>query len=162
LGAAALYQKGLLAHPEGLLILAVGVGAAVVGVLVLFAIVRRAIRPKSKQLDGLSFERYIAGLLPRLGFTDVRLTERYDLGVDIVARKDGITWGIQVKHYGGLVKVDAVRQVVTALNMYGCDRAMVVTNSDFSWPAIELARSNDCVLVDGRELLSWTAGAGRV
>lgn len=57
----------------------------------------------------------------------MQLTEHYDLGVDIVARKDGVTWGVQVKHYSGLVGINAVRQVVVALKMYGCDRAMVVT-----------------------------------
>ena len=98
------------------------------------------------------FEHFVADWLKGRGYTDVRLTEHYDLGVDIVARKDGVTWGVQVKHYSGLVGISAVRQVVVALKMYGCDRAMVVTNSTFSRPAIELARSQDCLLIDGVKL----------
>ena len=104
-------------------------------------------------MTGLEFERYIAGLLKNQGYTNVRLTEKYDYGVDIIANKDGIRWGIQVKRYSSLVKADAVRQVVTALRSYNCDRAMVVTNSTFSHTANELARSNDCVLIDRNILL---------
>ncbi len=94
-------------------------------------------------------------ILPRLGFTGVKLTERYDLGVDIIAQKDSVVWGIQVKHYQGLVRASAVRQVVTALRTYGCDRVMVVTSGRFSRPAIQLASSNRCVLVSGHELARW-------
>lgn len=95
-------------------------------------------------MSGLEFERYVANLLWQKGFTNIRLTEKYDLGVDIIAHKDGIVWGVQVKRCNGLVKAHAVRQVVTALPFYGCDRAMVIT----SRPAIILAESNNCVLLD--------------
>lgn len=129
----------------------------------LFGIFRRLMRrckikhtPRSQMLVGSmswdEFEYFVADWLKDRGYTDIRLTEHYDLGVDIVARKDGVTWGVQVKHYSGLVGINAVRQVVVALKMYGCDRAMVVTNSTFSRPAIELARSQDCLLIDGVKL----------
>ena len=109
-------------------------------------------------MSGLEFERYIARLLKLQGYTHIKLTERYDLGVDIIATKDGIQWGIQVKRYNSLVKAAAVRQVVTALRTYHCDRAMVVTNSVFSRPARELAKSNNCILIDGSALSRWHAG----
>jgi restriction system protein len=96
-------------------------------------------------------------LLCTQGYGAIRLTEKYDYGVDIIAVKDSITWGIQVKRYNGLVKANAVRQVVTALRKYRCDRAMVITNSIYSRVAKELAQSNDCVLVDGNNLEQWQA-----
>lgn len=99
-------------------------------------------------MDGLAFERYVADLLYANGFHRVSLTERYDFGVDIIAEKDGVRWGVQVKRHAGLVKASAVRQVVTGLRMYGCHRAMVITNSTFSATAQRLAKGNDCVLVD--------------
>lgn len=98
-------------------------------------------------MTGLEFERHVARLLKAKDFKHVKLTEKYDLGIDIIAQKDGVNWGIQVKRYSGLVGADAVRQVVTALPIYNCDRAMVVSNSTFSNPAIELAHVNSCVLV---------------
>ncbi|NCU38515.1 restriction endonuclease [Candidatus Saccharibacteria bacterium] len=100
------------------------------------------------QMDGLAFEEYVAALLQRNGYSNVSLTEQYDYGVDIIADKDGIRWGIQVKRYSGLVKASAIRQVFTALNIYGCDRAMVITNSTFSSVAKTLAASTNCVLID--------------
>lgn len=106
-------------------------------------------------MDGLAFEKYVAELLKSQGYTKVTLTERYDLGVDIIALKDGIRWGVQVKRYSNMVKAEAVRQVVTALNKYKCQRSMVVTNSTFSRPAKVLADSNDCVLIGKDELAEW-------
>lgn len=106
-------------------------------------------------MDGLAFEKYVAELLKSQGYTKVTLTERYDLGVDIIAVKDGIRWGVQVKRYSNMVKAEAVRQVVTALNKYHCQRAMVVTNSTFSDPAKILAATNNCVLISKNELAEW-------
>lgn len=99
-------------------------------------------------MDGLAFEKYVANLLKQQGYSNISLTEQYDYGVDIIANRDGICWGIQVKRYSGLVKADAVRQVVTGLRVYGCDQAMVITNSIFSRVAVRLADSNQCVLID--------------
>lgn len=110
---------------------------------------RRNLSMKSiDRMDGIEFERYIAQILRQRGYNNVKLTERYDYGVDIVAEKDGIKWGIQVKRYSGLVKASAVRQVVTGLNIYNCQQAMVITNSRFSNVAQTLAMSNNCVLID--------------
>ncbi len=153
---ASLYHKGYLRDFDQLLFLAVKVGAVVCTlVAIVWLLRRRQAKKSSGKMDGLAFERHVASLLPGLGFTNIRLTERYDLGIDIIAVKGGVTWGIQVKYYRGLVKASAVRQVVTALNYYGCQRAMVVTNSKFSRPAEKLALSNDCALVDGKELARW-------
>lgn len=106
-------------------------------------------------MSGVRFERCVAQLLKRQGFTNIRLTEKYDYGVDIVALKDGVKWGIQVKRYNGMVKAAAVRQIVTALKKYNCSRAMVVSNSYYSRVACELAKSNNCKLVDRAQLSAW-------
>ncbi|HUD06942.1 MAG TPA: restriction endonuclease [Candidatus Saccharimonadales bacterium] len=106
-------------------------------------------------MDGLVFERYVVKLLKKRGFSAIKMTERYDYGVDIIAYKNGVVWGIQVKRYKGLVKAEAVRQVVTGLKKYRCDRAMVITNSSFSRVARDLATSNDCILIDRSALSGW-------
>ena len=107
------------------------------------------------QMNGLEFEKLVVKLLRSQGYSNVRLTEKYDYGVDITANKDGVRWGVQVKRNSNLVKAIAVRQVVTALNKYNCDRSMVVTNSVYSNVAKELARSNDCILIDRSKLIEW-------
>lgn len=115
-------------------------------------IVRNCTLKDVDRMDGLEFEKHIARKLRQQDYHKVRLTERYDYGVDIIAEKDGVRWGIQAKRYSGLVKAEAVRQVIAGLNIYGCDRAIVVTNSLFSSVAQKLAVSNDCVLVDRNSL----------
>lgn len=135
---------------------AVAIGLIVLSLIVVKEIVVRIWKRRKVWLrttnvttmTGLEFERYVVAWLKKRGFTGVRLTEHYDLGVDIIAGKDGITWGVQVKRCNGMVRAAAVRQVVTALRHYNCNRAIVVTNGVYSRPAIELARSNDCMLVD--------------
>lgn len=120
---------------------------------------RHFINHRLMNIDGMSgedFEKYICDVLRKRGYTEVRLTEKYDYGVDIIASKDGVKRGIQAKRYSGLVKAAAVRQVVAGLSVYGCDRALVVTNSVLTKFAIKLAKSNECLLVD-RELLARLA-----
>jgi HJR/Mrr/RecB family endonuclease len=104
------------------------------------------------KMTGMEFEKWVALKLKNHGFTHVHVTEQYDYGVDILAIKDGVRWGVQVKRHSSLVKAEAVRQVVTALNHYKCDKAMVITNSYFSEVAKKLAKSNDCILVDRNRL----------
>jgi restriction system protein len=120
---------------------------------------RRTLRTIASISDGrtrgLEFEKYVAELLKARGYSRVRLTDRFDLGIDIIAHKDGITWGVQVKWRDGMVGADAVRQVVTGLAYYGCTQAMVVTNATYSHPAQLLAQSNGCVLIDGIILSHW-------
>lgn len=107
------------------------------------------------ELNWSEFEHYVADKLKTQGYTSVRLTEHYDLGLDIIARKGGVTWGVQVKHYKNTVRIEAVREAVAALKIYKCDRAMVVTNNFFTNPARELAKSNDCVLIDRKLIAKW-------
>lgn len=106
-------------------------------------------------MTGEDFEKYLAEILKDRGYSKVQLTEKYDLGVDIIAEKDGVRWGIQAKRYKNLVLAAAVRQVVTALKGYDCQRSMVITNSTYSRPARELAASNNCVLVGKDQLAEW-------
>ena len=116
---------------------------------------RKASLANVDTMTGLEFEKLVAKLLKTQGYEKIRFTEKYDYGIDLIASKDGVTWGIQTKRYNGLVKASAVRQVVTALRKYNCSRAMVVTNSEFSRVAKELAQSNDCVLVGRDQLSKW-------
>lgn len=112
-------------------------------------------------MDGLEFERFLANLLRKKGFTDVKLTEKYDYGIDIIAQKDGIKWGIQAKRYSTPVKADAVRQAYTALKHYGCLRAMVITSNTYTKPAQQLAKDNDIALIDRQTLSEWIYEVGR-
>ena len=73
----------------------------------------------------------------------------------MLAQNNKTVWGIQVKRQNRPVGAHAVRQVVTALKYYDCDRAMVVTNNRLTKSAKKLALSNDCLIVDRSVLLNW-------
>lgn len=162
-------QKFTEQNPYGLaIIIAVSV---VVFALITGLVIYRAIRAKHiydaitlaqvDTMDGLEFERYLADLLRKKGFTDVRLTERFDYGIDIIAQKDGIKWGIQAKRYNSPVKASAVRQVYTALTRYGCSRAMVIANNTYTRPAKLLAQDNNIELIDRQILSEWIYDVSR-
>lgn len=156
-------------YPYGSLL--IGVVAAILISAVVVVLIYRAIRRKHvydaitvaavDYMDGLEFERYLADLLRKRGYTNIQLTEKFDFGIDIIAKKDGITWGIQAKRYTNPVKAEAVRQAYTALNRYKCGRAMVITNSTYSNPARILAKDNQIPLVDREILSEWIYEASR-
>ena len=148
IGAAAWTHRAQLVH---IAYIALGVMVCLLLLKLSWKIMHRRCRVWRRDVDtmgGLDFEKYVAEFLRANGYRNVSLTERYDFGVDIIAEKDGVRWGVQTKRYAGLVKASAVRQVVTGLRVYGCDRAMVITNSTYSAVARRLANANDCVLVD--------------
>ncbi len=100
-------------------------------------------------MSGRRFEDEVAWWLGQAGYRQVVKTEYYDMGVDLIARKDGIKYAVQVKRYKDPVGVSAVRAVVAGMVMYGCERSMVITNATFTKQAQRLAMANHCLLVDG-------------
>ena len=73
-------------------------------------------------IDGYLFEEYIAELLEKLGYIDVKVTPPTgDFGVDILAIKDGIKYAFQCKKYSGKVGVDSVQQVYAGKKFYNAD-----------------------------------------
>jgi restriction system protein len=107
------------------------------------------------KMNGIEFEQFVGHLLKRRGYNYISYTERYDLGIDILAQKDKQVWGIQVKRSKNPISTHAVRQVVTALKYYDCDQGMVISNSSFTKAARKLAKSNDCVMIERKNLLGW-------
>jgi hypothetical protein len=105
-----------------------------------------------ESLDGIEFEAYIADLFKRV-WPSVEVTKKTgDQGADIILEDEGIKTAVQVKKYSGKVSNSAVQEVVAATKYYGCEKAMVVTNSQFTKSAIELAKKNGVTLVDGDKI----------
>lgn len=106
-------------------------------------------------MPGIEFERYLQKLLTAQGY-GVQLTRASgDLGVDLVASRNGSKIAIQVKRHENKVSRRAVSDAVGGMQHYGCQQAMVITNNYFSDGAITLARSTHCVLIDRDELSRW-------
>lgn len=106
-------------------------------------------------MSGTEFEHYVGRLLAHQGF-GIKVTKASgDFGVDIVAKKDGATYAIQVKRYSNSVSRRAVSDAVAGKEHYACNGAMVVTNNYFTKGAITLAQSTKCDLVDRDTLAKW-------
>lgn len=105
------------------------------------------------KMDGEQFERFCAQLLMKNGYEDVSLTKNTgDQGLDIIAYRDNIKYGIQCKCYSSDIGNSAVQEVFAGKTFYKCNIGIVLTNQHFSSSAIQLAENNGVVLW-GREML---------
>lgn len=100
-------------------------------------------------MEGREFEYFCADLLKRRGFQDVVVTkESGDFGIDILAERDGISYGIQCKNYQSPIGVKAVQEVYAGRDYYDCMVGVVMSNQYFTGPAVEAARKLKIVLWD--------------
>lgn len=105
------------------------------------------------QFSGVDFESYLKKLLLENGFSDIRGTPiTGDQGADLIAKRNGKIIIIQAKRYVGTVGNKAVQEVVAAVRFYNGDEGWVITNSQFTKSAKELAQTTGVKLIDGRDL----------
>ena len=91
-------------------------------------------------MDGHDFEYMVSEILKKNNFNNVKVTKgSRDYGIDIIANKNGLKYGFQCKRYIDNVGVKAVQETFAGANYYGCDVAVVITNSYFTKNAQELA-----------------------
>lgn len=101
----------------------------------------------SKSAYGIKFEKLIAALFEKMEYKVSFTKTTGDYGIDIIADDDIVRIAIQCKCYHGhSVGNDAVQQAVSGKEFYGCDKAMVVTNSTFTPAAIEQAKKSNVIL----------------
>lgn len=99
-------------------------------------------------MDGFEFEAFLVNVFQTIGF-DVKETKKTaDQGADLFVSRFGKTMVIQAKNYTGSVGNAAVQQAISAKAFYGCDEAMVVTNSYYTKSASELATTAGVRLID--------------
>ncbi|MBR1757719.1 MAG: leucine-rich repeat protein [Lachnospiraceae bacterium] len=90
---------------------------------------------------GHEYEYYCADYLKERGFTNVHVTNASgDNGVDIIAVKGGIRYAVQCKYWKSNVGNHAVQEVFSGMTYYGCSRAIVITNSNYTSAAINMAK----------------------
>lgn len=108
---------------------------------------------KKKTMSGLEYEHYCAKYLMQNGFRSVRVTPASsDFGGDIIATdKNGDTWVFQCKKYSGKVSNSAVQEAVAAKAHYGAKKAAVITNSELTKKARQLAFENAVMLFESIE-----------
>ncbi|MBP5654301.1 MAG: restriction endonuclease [Clostridiales bacterium] len=138
----------------------------ILGAAAVFAVILLIVRHRAKifrlsyiegvdKMDGRDFELWCADFLKHNGFSRVEVTsESRDNGVDILCRKDGQTYAVQCKRMESSVPNKAVQEVYTGMEMYGCDRAAVITNNHFSPAACDTAEKTGVELWDRDWILS--------
>lgn len=100
-------------------------------------------------MEGHDFEYFCADLLRKKGFQEVEVTKGSgDYGIDILAEKDGITYGIQCKCYATPVGVKAVQEAYAGKDYYERMVGVVLTNQYFTTPAVEVAKKLKIMLWD--------------
>ena len=104
-------------------------------------------------MDGHTFEHYCADLLSKNGFTDIEVTKGSgDQGIDVIAFKDGMKYGIQCKCYASDIGNKAVQEAYAGKEYYHCHIAAVLTNRHFTRSARQLSESNNVLLWDREKL----------
>lgn len=114
---------------------------------------RRIVPPKNlNNMDGFTFEHYVAQIFRDLGYKAEVTQESGDFGADVILTKEREKICVQCKRYKGLVGIAAVQEVLGSINYYNANRGCVVTNSRFTEAAVKLAKANHIELIDGNKL----------
>lgn len=109
--------------------------------------------PVYDTMEGHDFEYYCADLLRNDGFCNVEVTQGSgDQGIDILAEKAGIRYGIQCKCYSNNIGNKAVQEAFAGKTFYHCHVAAVLTNRYFTRSAKQLAEKDQVLLWDRDEL----------
>lgn len=105
-------------------------------------------------MDGHEFEYFCADILKANGFKNVEVTKGSgDQGLDIIAYRDDVKYGIQCKCYSSDIGNKAVQEAFAGKTYYGCHVAAVLTNRYFTKSARELAERNGVLLWDRNKLI---------
>lgn len=98
--------------------------------------------------DGIGFEHACAAILERCGW-DVTVTRATgDQGVDLLAKRNGLTVAIQCKNTAQPVGNSAVQEIFAGRSFYEATAAVVVSRSGFTPSAFQLANRLAVALID--------------
>jgi HJR/Mrr/RecB family endonuclease len=103
---------------------------------------------------GTFFENSIKIKLEEIGFAISMTPITGDQGVDIIATRNGQKYAIQCKSYSGQVGNAAVQEVIAGKIFYDCDYACVITNSNFTPSAYQLAAKAEVIMCANENLES--------
>jgi len=107
---------------------------------------------KFSSISGSNFENLLYRLFRAMGYFVQKTGQTGDQGGDLIANLNGQRIVIQAKCYAEAVSNKAIQEAVAAQKFYNANKAMVVTNSNFTNGAIELAKVNDVELIGGEKL----------
>ena len=101
---------------------------------------------------GIEFEKFLVNLFKRCGYETEHTGKAGDQGCDLIVKKNNYIYCVQAKYYSNTLDNTPVQEIVGSLKHYNGDRGVVITNSNFTIGAKELAKSNNVILIDGEKL----------
>lgn len=108
-------------------------------------------------MKGIDFENFIEVLFKKQGFDVTKTPSTGDGGVDLVVAKKinkrTVRTAVQCKRYKKSVGVSAIQEVFTGKHIYKCSKAIVITTSEFTAPAIKTAQGLKVELWDKFKLI---------
>lgn len=108
---------------------------------------------KFSDLSGTNFENLLYRLYTVQGYTVQKTGKTGDQGGDLIANKNPDRILIQAKCYNNSPVGNAgVQDAAAAKGFYDCNKAMVITSSNFTKDAIDLAKKDNIELIEKRRL----------
>ncbi|WP_379135249.1 restriction endonuclease [Paenibacillus sp. sgz500958] len=141
-----------------------GIVGVILGVAIVISIMgyignKRAERLKKSgiadidKMDGVQFEKYLGHLLRAQGYKAEVTKAAGDFGADLLIQKDGKKIVVQAKRYSKNVGIKAVQEAQASIAHYGAAEAWVISNSDYTTAAYDLANSNRVKLINREALI---------
>ncbi len=106
-----------------------------------------------EHMTGSQFEQFLGWFFEQQGYHVSRTKKSNDKGADLILRKSGELLVVQAKRRKNTIGIQAVQEVYAACGYYQGNRALVITSSRFSRPAINLANQLGVELWDLERLL---------
>ena len=104
-------------------------------------------------LNGIEFEDFLQTVFICYGYLVEKTKKSHDYGADLIVKNKDKKIAVQCKlYYKHTVGNSAIQEVATAKDFYNTDEAIVITNSKFSKPAINLAEKIGVKLLDRNDL----------
>ncbi|MFB6158692.1 MAG: restriction endonuclease [Candidatus Nanohalobium sp.] len=106
-----------------------------------------------KNMSGHEFEGFLEELFDEMGYKAQQTKKSGDQGADIIAEKIGEKVAIQAKNTQAKVSNSAIQEVRAAIDHYNCNRGLVVSTSEYTQSAKDLAESNEIELWNKKNIM---------
>lgn len=108
---------------------------------------RSGFNPDLLPIDGFEFEAWVADGLRQFGWDAYATQGSGDQGIDVIAKRDGVSIALQCKLYSKPVGNKAVQEALAGAQYAGMDFAAVITNAGYTRSATELAAATNVILL---------------
>lgn len=114
------------------------------------------------KMTGVQFEEYLRILYSSAGYQVKTTPTSGDFGADLLLEKGEQRIAVQAKRYKANVGIKAVQEIASAKIHYKANEAWVVTNSNYTKAATQLAESNGVKLIGRDQLITYSLEVKKV